>query len=380
MHGNSLQPANLDLVQRMLPFESGEYPFNSSSLGVDSLPRWQSHYRAVRPLQDLMPRRKVNDWFSRVLVSDKVKQGFSRVTLVCNHVVGFEFPAQSAPSVTEYVRRSFEVMNVPCADVSRNRQFRFAVHHKVQFPAECKFLLIAVCASLDAPVSLSIGFLTLVSIRPCLNRGGIDGNALCERWEASSVFAYKLAGNILNQVGVSPVSKAIEEPRKGGFVRDFLNGIDPADLRDIRIPFKFSNQSSCRGNAEGIPSDKATPKDFDWIAFWSASHFSSESIQKWLIFEIGENSFEFRDDRRYFDTVRYGIIGVRHGEATTFSVTRGRGHCNCLRPRLFLLTFYERFSYKYYPISRRQNLHFLEQFPSSFYEGVSYENSIHGDD
>lgn len=318
MHGNTAQAPNFDVVKRMLSLQTRKRTFHCRSLFVDSLPLNGFHGRRKPLYQSFVGRVNVYDGLGEVLPCNQRDQSPSRIALVCHDVLRMKL-AGDEPRFAKNVGRSAGIMDISCAYVRGNRHFRLAVNEQVKFPAECKFLLMPLCTTLDAPISFGIDLLAFVPIRPCFERGAVQSGKLTERWQTSVMLAYQFTGNVLNQVQVTPVSQTVEESAKGGLVGDSLDRVDSTDLSDKRVAFEFPNQSSRRRDTERIPNEQASPEDFDRVAFWSSANLSSESIQQGRIFEIPKESFEFSNGGRYLSNAVSGVMmGVCHEKVAAF--------------------------------------------------------------
>ncbi len=166
MHVNTAQASYLDMVERMLPFQTGERSLNGGSLLVNRLPLNRFHSRSVLVHERSVRRVNAYDGVSLILPFNQGNQRSSRISLISQYIPWVEL-VSCEPCLTEYVRCSLGVVDVARADVSRDWQLGLAVNKQMEFPSEHK-LAVTLRSLLDAPVSLFIGFLAFIAVRPCL--------------------------------------------------------------------------------------------------------------------------------------------------------------------------------------------------------------------
>ena len=131
------------------------------------------------------------------------------------------------------------------ADVGKNRHLGFRVNEEVQLPAEFVFAL-AVSACLDTPASLFVRLLSLATVRPSFERGGVQSNALTERWQSGVMSAYQFTGNPFDVLAVLLPSQFAKESAQCGFMGYARDVADTTQLRDSWAILECSDKSNRR--------------------------------------------------------------------------------------------------------------------------------------
>lgn len=338
MQSNKPQTAYADMVKGMLPFETGEYPFNRRALSVESLPFRTSHSWRVLRSQPLVRSVRINDWYGSVLALDQIEQCPIRVTLVSHNELWVELALSDIPRITEDTLCTLGIVDIACANIYGNRQFGFTIDQQMQFPAVC-CLALAICALLYRPTSLSVHSLAVSTVCPAFECGGIQSNALTERWQAYVVLSHQLARNFYDHRVGMVLCKPIEESAESGFVRYLGHIVDSADLSDCRAGLQSPDQCGGGRYAQNEPRENATPEDFDGIAFGSAPNLSRESAQKWRIIDIAKYPFQLENGLRFANANNGVMMVVCHRKVHTFLWLEGVG-VGSFGALAFLLTCY----------------------------------------
>ena len=136
MQRNLVATTDGDAVQRPLALESRERPLDPRPLSVKGLPSDS----LIRLGYSLLVRGvRVNDRLRSILSVDKLPHRIARIACVRHDVIRLEPPVGDA-GLSQHVRRSGHIMDIPCAHGRRHWQFGFAVHQKVQLVPVREFL------------------------------------------------------------------------------------------------------------------------------------------------------------------------------------------------------------------------------------------------